>query len=117
MKMLFVLVAFLRNTKYHSLTTSFSSEIQAQVYICSCTASLNWVCHRAKFSAFVSGKTTVAKLINELLRELGIRQQQAFVETKGEKLAQMGADKASKLMNQALGGTLFVDEAYALEPK
>ena len=51
-----------------------------------------------------------------MLKELGERNNDNFVSTTGEKLARMGADKVSKLIDDAIGGVLFIDEAYGLEP-
>jgi SpoVK/Ycf46/Vps4 family AAA+-type ATPase len=64
-----------------------------------------------------TGKTTVGNLLCQMLQELSVRKNANFLETTGEKLARMGADKASKQIAQAADGTLFIDEAYALAPK
>lgn len=56
----------------------------------------------------------MAKLLGQLLSELGIRQPNIFVETTGEKLVRMGAAKAAKLIQSAMNGVLFIDEAYTL---
>jgi MoxR-like ATPase len=64
-----------------------------------------------------TGKTTVAKILGRLLKELGVRSSATFIETTGEKLARMGADKFAQLVDDAMGGVLFIDEAYALEPE
>lgn len=63
-----------------------------------------------------TGKTTVGKLLGLILHVLGVRRKDTFVRTKGEELARMGADKAALLINSAMGGVLFIDEAYALDP-
>jgi Holliday junction resolvasome RuvABC ATP-dependent DNA helicase subunit len=63
-----------------------------------------------------TGKTSVAKIFEEILRETSARENNVFVETNGEELARMGADKALELTDSAMGGVLFVDEAYFLEP-
>ena len=63
-----------------------------------------------------TGKTSVAKLFGKILKETGAREKDVFIETKGEELARNGADKAAQLFNSAIGGVLFIDEAYALEP-
>ena len=63
-----------------------------------------------------TGKTSVAKLFGKILKETGAREKDVFIETKGEELARNGADKAAQLINSAIGGVLFIDEAYALEP-
>jgi SpoVK/Ycf46/Vps4 family AAA+-type ATPase len=64
-----------------------------------------------------TGKTTVAKLLGRLLKELSVRSSDTFIETTGEKLARMGADKVAQEIDKANGGVFFIDEAYALEPQ
>jgi ABC-type glutathione transport system ATPase component len=63
-----------------------------------------------------TGKTTVGKLLARMLKELGVRPSANFVPTTGEKLARMGAAAVGKLIDDATGGCLFIDEAYALDP-
>jgi len=63
-----------------------------------------------------TGKTTVARHLGGILNELGVRSNDKFIGTTGEKLARMGADKVSKQIDDAMGGVLFIDEAYGLEP-
>jgi len=62
-----------------------------------------------------TGKTAVARHLGGMLKELGERNDK-FVGTTGEKLARMGADKVSKLIDDTMGGVMFIDEAYGLEP-
>jgi stage V sporulation protein K len=65
-----------------------------------------------------TGKTTVARLFGKLLIELGVRKSDgAFNETSGNKLKQMGRTKAEELVENSIGGVLFVDEAYDLNPQ
>ena len=65
-----------------------------------------------------TGKTTVARLFGKLLIELGVRKSDgAFNETSGNKLKQMGRQKAEELVDNSIGGVLFVDEAYDLNPQ
>ena len=63
-----------------------------------------------------TGKTTVARLLGKLLHGLGLRKGTAFVETTGEKLLQMKPTDVPSLIDSAMDGVLFIDEAYTLEP-
>jgi hypothetical protein len=65
-----------------------------------------------------SGKTTVAKIIAKIYLKLGILKSDKFVIAKrkdliGEFLGQT-APKTTKVLESALGGVLFIDEAYSL---
>jgi len=66
-----------------------------------------------------TGKTTVARLYGELLHDLGLLPTRNFVETDrsglvGTHVGQTD-EKTSEVINQADGGILFIDEAYALD--
>ncbi|CAM9145812.1 unnamed protein product, partial [Ectocarpus fasciculatus] len=63
-----------------------------------------------------TGKTTVGKLLGKMLFEVGVRSTDTFLETTGEKLSRMSADDVDTLIVSAVGGSLFIDEAYALDP-
>ncbi len=64
-----------------------------------------------------TGKTTVARIYAELLKELGVLPQSEVVETSGAELASGGPSKlADALKKLEKGGVLFLDEAYQLKP-
>jgi hypothetical protein len=66
-----------------------------------------------------TGKTTVARLVAGVYRALGILEKGMLVETdrSGLVAGYLGqtALKTSEVINSAIGGVLFIDEAYALE--
>lgn len=65
-----------------------------------------------------TGKTTVARILGRILYEEGLLQNDIIVETNREGLTDImigGSEKATKsLIDKAMGGILFIDEAYSL---
>ena len=68
-----------------------------------------------------TGKTTVARIIANLYKELGIISKGQFVETDRSGLVAgyvgQTAIKTKELIDSAMGGVLFIDEAYTLAPE
>jgi len=65
-----------------------------------------------------TGKTTVARLISKLYKEMGLIEKGHLVEIDRAGLVAgyvgQTAKKTDQVIEQALGGTLFIDEAYTL---
>ncbi len=65
-----------------------------------------------------TGKTAVARLIGQILYEAGVLKNNNFVECSRQTLVAMyigeTALKTKKVIEEAMGGVLFIDEAYAL---
>lgn len=68
-----------------------------------------------------TGKTTVARIIADILKANGVVSKGQLIETDragliGEYIGETG-QKTRKVVESAIGGVLFIDEAYALAPK
>lgn len=65
-----------------------------------------------------TGKTTVARILSEIYKKLGIVTKDHLVETDRSGLVAeyvgQTAVKTNKIIDSALGGVLFIDEAYSL---
>ncbi|KAL4165528.1 hypothetical protein KRP22_014238 [Phytophthora ramorum] len=63
-----------------------------------------------------TGKTTVARLFANVLKDSKIRPTNTFVECSAQKLKDDGAAEFRLQLEKATGGVLFIDEAYELDP-
>ncbi|CAB9509012.1 NFX1-type zinc finger-containing protein 1 [Seminavis robusta] len=63
-----------------------------------------------------TGKTTVARSFARILHDSGFRENDVFVETTAQLVKEGGMDEFKKDVSKAMGGTLFIDEAYDIDP-
>lgn len=68
-----------------------------------------------------TGKTTIARILGKIYQEIGLLPSGHLIETDrsglvGQYLGET-AIKTNKMIDSALGGILFIDEAYALKPE
>ena len=65
-----------------------------------------------------TGKTTVARILGKIFKDLGILPQGQFIEVDKEALVAgyvgQTATKTKEIIDKAIGGILFIDEAYSL---
>jgi len=68
-----------------------------------------------------TGKTTVARIVSKIYSALGILAKGHLVETDRQSLVSgyvgQTAEKTTRIIDSAIGGTLFIDEAYTLVKK
>lgn len=67
------------------------------------------------------GKTTIARIMARLLYDIGVLKENKLIEVDRKDLIAeyigQTAPKTNEVINKAMGGVLFIDEAYALSPK
>lgn len=63
-----------------------------------------------------TGKTTVARLFARILCDSGVRESEECEETTAQEAKDGGTDEFRKKVAAAMGGVLFIDEAYDLDP-
>lgn len=64
-----------------------------------------------------TGKTTISRIMTKILYDLKIIQKNQYVEISGDYLRAGDTNRASAIIDYAMGGVLFIDEAYLLYDK
>lgn len=73
--------------------------------------------HMAFLGSAGTGKTSVARIITKILFDLGYIKKNQYVEISGDYLKASNSYRASAIIDYAMGGVLFIDEAYLLYDK
>ena len=94
-------------------------EIVSQIKVAASNEKLDHPCIHMRFTGSPgTGKTTVARILGDILREEGILRKGAFFEYSARDLVAeyvgQTAVKTATICRDAYGSVLFIDEAYAL---
>lgn len=102
---------------------TFVYEIYAWLYIAKCRKEIGLKANQQTLHMLFkgnpgTGKTTVARILGQLFREMGIIKQGNLIEVEradlvGEYIGHT-AQKTRELVRKSLGSVLFIDEAYSL---
>ena len=64
-----------------------------------------------------TGKTTVARMISQVLKETGVLKSGRVTVVKAQDLLTLYSGEAERVFKSAMGGVLFIDETYHLTPR